>query len=106
MKLFRLVSIFEGFSYLLILSVTLGLISRDFVFQLGIGHGVLFIAYLILSLHASHKSGWSVIVWLLVFLASLVPFAFIAVELFIRKELGEDTGAESSLDQSVDSMST
>ncbi len=106
MKLFRLVSIFEGFSYLLILSVTLGLISRDFVFQLGIGHGVLFIAYLMLSLHASHKRGWSVIVWLLVFLASLVPFAFIAVELFIRKEIGEDTGAEPSLDQSVDSMST
>jgi len=40
-----------------------------------------------LSLLASHKQSWSLITWLLVFLASLVPFAFIAVELFVQKEL-------------------
>jgi len=59
------------------------------VFYIGSAHGVLFIAYLLLSLHASHKRDWSVIIWLLVLLASIVPFAFIAVELYIRQQLSE-----------------
>ncbi|MBA4502418.1 DUF3817 domain-containing protein [Marinobacterium marinum] len=86
MKFFRAISALEGLSYLLILSVTLGIISREFVSMLGMAHGILFIVYLVLSLQASHKRGWSVTVWSLVFLASLVPFAFIAVESFLRKE--------------------
>ena len=86
MKLFRLISLLEGISYLVILSVTLGFISRDFVSILGITHGVLFMLYFVMSLQVSHKQGWSVLVWLLVLMASLIPFAFIAVELFLRKE--------------------
>ncbi len=89
MKLFRLVSVLEGLSYLLILSVMLGFIGRDYVFPLGVAHGALFIGYLALSLYASHKNNWSVIVWLLVFLASIVPFAFMAVEIFLRKQLND-----------------
>ena len=87
LKYFRAISLLEGLSYLLILSVTFNVISRDYVFTLGITHGVLFLAYLMLSLQASHQRGWSVFVWLLVFLASIVPFAFIVVEFFLRKEL-------------------
>ena len=86
MNFFRLISLLEGISYLVILSVTLGFISRDFVSILGITHGVLFLAYFVMSLQVSHKQGWSVIVWLLVLMASLIPFAFIAVELFLRKQ--------------------
>lgn len=97
MKLFRLVSLSEGISYLLILSVTLGFISRDYVSVLGMAHGVLFMAYMMLSLNVSNKQNWSVAVWLLVFVASLVPFAFIAVEFFLRKEAGEVKSAEPSL---------
>jgi integral membrane protein len=99
MKAFRLASLLEGISYLLILSVTLGIISRDYVFPLGAIHGALFFAYLILSLYASHKRSWSVIVWLLVFLASIVPFAFITVELFLRKELSKAGDIASQLNQ-------
>ena len=61
---------------------------------LGITHGVLFILYFVLSLTASHKQGWSVMVWLAVFLASLVPFAFIAVEIFIQKQMNKVATAE------------
>jgi len=89
LKYFRVASLFEGVSYLAILSVTLGFISRDYVFYLGLGHGVLFIAYLFLSLQASHKQGWSVIVWFLIFIASIIPFAFVGVEFFLRKEMRE-----------------
>ena len=87
MTLFRLTSLIEGLSFLVILSVTLGMIPREYVFPLGMTHGVLFLLYLIFSLHTSHKLGWSVIVWLLVFFAATVPFAFIAVDLFLQKEM-------------------
>ncbi|MGB2131509.1 MAG: DUF3817 domain-containing protein [Marinobacterium sp.] len=89
MKFFRITSVLEGLSYLLILSVSLGAISREFVFPLGMVHGVLFILYLVLSLQVSHKKGWPVMVWLLVFLGSIIPFAFIGVELFLKKESKE-----------------
>jgi len=85
LKAFRAISILEGLSYLLILSVTLGLLSREWVFSLGMAHGVLFLLYLILSLTVSNQKGWSILLWLQLFLASIVPFAFILVEFFLRK---------------------
>jgi len=84
-KVFRLVSLLEGLSYLIILSVTLGFISREFVFPLGMTHGVLFMVYLVFSLVVAQKQQWSVIVWLGIFLASIIPFAFLPVELFLKK---------------------
>ena len=87
LKFFRAVSILEGLSYLAILSVTFGVISREFVSQIGMGHGVLFMLYLFLSMQVSEKQRWSLKISLPLFLASIVPFAFIAVELFLRKSL-------------------
>ena len=87
MKKFRIVSVAEGLSYLAILCVTLGLISREFVSYLGMLHGLLFIVYLTLSLTLAEKKGWSILIWLVLFLASVVPFAFIIVEFFLRKNL-------------------
>ena len=87
LKFFRVASLVEGCSYLVILCVTLGLISRDFVATLGMVHGVLFILYVLLSLVVAYKQGWSVTVWLLLFVSALIPLAFIPVELFLQKEL-------------------
>ena len=95
-KLFRMVSCAEGLSYLVILSVTLGFISREFVFVLGMTHGVLFLLYLILSLLVSNQKGWSVIKWLGLFAAAIIPFAFIPVEWLMRKP-EPDTMPESSM---------
>ncbi len=86
-KLFRIVSLVEGMSYLLILCVSLGFISRDLVSTLGMAHGALFVVYVVLSILASRQQGWSVSVWLLLFLSALVPFAFVLVERFLEKEL-------------------
>ena len=99
MKFFRFVSVAEGLSYLLILSVTLGFISRELVFPLGMAHGVLFILYLFSSLHTSHKQGWSLLVWLPIFLASVVPFAFIGVELYLRRAMAG--AAEAATDNAA-----
>lgn len=99
---FRVISILEGLSYLAILSITLGVISRDFVFQVGMGHGVLFMLYLFVSLQVSDKQGWSLKIWIPLFLASIIPFAFLLAEFYLRKASGHsgagvnDDGAESS----------
>ena len=85
LKYFRAVSILEGLSYLAILSVTFGVISREFVSQIGMGHGVLFMLYLFLSMLVSEKQRWSLKISLPLFLASIVPFGFIPVELFLRR---------------------
>lgn len=87
LKFFRIASMLEGISFLLILGVSLDIISRDFVYTLGMGHGFLFVMYFIFSFMASHKQGWSVLVWLLVFFAAIIPFAFLPVEIFLQKEL-------------------
>lgn len=84
-KVFRSISLLEGLSYLIILSVTLGIIAREWVFPLGMAHGILFFLYLVLSLIVSGKKGWSVWVWLLLLVASVIPFAFIFAELYLRK---------------------
>lgn len=85
LRVFRITSIMEGLSYLTILSVTLGVLSREYVFHIGMTHGVLLMLYLVLSLMVANKENWSLKVWLPIFLASLIPFAFILVELYLQK---------------------
>jgi len=91
LKLFRAISLLEGISYLAILSVTLGFISRDFVSLLGMAHGVLFMLYLMISLAVSNKQQWSVVTLFLLFTASVVPLAFIAVEMFLSRQRAKQT---------------
>ena len=83
--LFRVVSLLEGVSYLLILSVTLGLIGREHVSVLGMGHGVLFLLYCVFCVAAGSRDRWSGFALIMVFFASLIPFGFIPVELWLRK---------------------
>lgn len=85
LKIFRLISALEGLSYIVILSISIGILSRDYVYNLGMIHGLLFTLYLLLSLQVSHKYKLPLIHWLLLFTASLVPFAFIPAELFLKK---------------------
>jgi len=85
LNFFRIISILEGLSYLAILSVTLGILSRAWVFPIGMAHGVLFMLYLSLSLLVSGQRGWPLWIWLLLFVAAFVPFAFILVEFYLRK---------------------
>lgn len=86
LSIFRFFSVLEGLSYLVILSVTLQIIPREYVFYLGMAHGILFLIYFVLSLVVSHKQEWSVVTWLLVLLAAIVPLAFLPVEVFLKKE--------------------
>ena len=85
LKVFRMVSVLEGLSYLVILSVTLGFIGREWVSVLGMTHGALFSLYFVLSLIVTNKQGWPVWGWLLLLLVSVVPFAFVLLEVYLRK---------------------
>ena len=95
LKYFRAISLLEGLSFLAILSVSFGLVSRDFVYQLGMTHGVLFMLYLFISLIVSNKQQWSLLTWLSLFVASIVPFAFIGVEIFLSRTAGNQKLAEA-----------
>lgn len=95
LKYFRAISLLEGLSFLAILSVSFGLVSRDFVYQLGMAHGMLFMLYLFLSLIVSNKQQWSLLTWLSLFVASIVPFAFIGVEIFLSRTAGNQKLAEA-----------
>jgi len=97
LKFFRIVSLLEGISYLIIFSVTLGFISREYVFALGMMHGALFMVYLFSSLHVSHKQTWPVLIWLAVFLAAIIPFAFIGVDMYLRKQMNKNQLDEKAL---------
>ena len=98
LKLFRISSLLEGISYLVILCVSIGVISRDFVFIIGMTHGALFTLYFVLSLLASHKQDWPVFVWLMVLFAAVIPFAFVPVEIFIQKELRKVKNSPASFE--------
>lgn len=93
---FRAISISEGLSYLTILAVTLGLISREFVYVIGMTHGVLFMLYLVASLLVSSQRGWSLVTWLGLLIAAIVPFAFVLVEWFLRRAQTENSSAEAA----------
>lgn len=85
LSLFRALSVAEGVSYIMILSISLGLMSRDYVSMVGMTHGILFIIYLVLLTTVSEKEGWSIKARGGLFLASIIPFAFIGAEMFLRK---------------------
>ncbi|GAW97687.1 MULTISPECIES: DUF3817 domain-containing protein [Colwellia] len=95
LKYFRVVSLLEGLSFLILLSITFGFISRDYVSQLGMIHGLLFMLYLFLSLIVAKKQQWSFGICLSLFIASIVPFAFIGVEIFLSRLLNYKKTAEA-----------
>lgn len=79
LKAFRILSLIEGSSLLLLLFAAMParhyLGFSEIVFYAGMTHGILFLAYIVGSLIVSHNQNWSVGYWLLVFFASVIPFA-------------------------------
>lgn len=84
MKLFRLVSLVEGVSLLILLLVAVPL--RYYgglhgpVWYVGWTHGLLFLTYGGFALVISHLREWSVLRWLAIFLLGAVPFGFLIVD--------------------------
>jgi len=83
-KLFRIIAILEGVSFLLILFVSMPLKylfdMPQLTFPLGIAHGFLFIGYVILTFLGKMIERWSIKDTAIIFVASLIPFGTFYIE--------------------------
>ena len=79
LSFFRKLSLFEGISLIVLLFIAMPAKYQfgyfDSVWVVGMTHGVLWLAYLAVSLVVSHQQKWSIMFWLLVLFASVIPFA-------------------------------
>jgi integral membrane protein len=82
--LFRITAFLEGVSYLLLLGVGVPLKyladNDSWVKALGMPHGVLFVGYLILAFLIKEDQKWKNKTFVLVGLASVIPFGTFWVE--------------------------
>lgn len=88
---FRLVSLIEGTSYLVLMFIAMPLkYAADLPFAVrvvGMAHGVLFVLFVITLLRAGIDREWQFTRWVKLFVASLVPFGFIYIERQLKVEL-------------------
>ena len=86
---FRIVSIIEGISFLLLVFIAMPikyLGDNPYPVKIvGMGHGVLFILFIIVLLAAQVKYKWNMKISSLLFIYSLIPFGFILIEKAIKK---------------------
>jgi len=93
---FRVIAILEGISYLL-LGVTMPLKYMMEIpepnYIVGMIHGILFIAYMLLALQAIFTFKWKISTSLIVLAASLIPFGTFYADAKILKpqQIEEDT---------------
>jgi len=77
-NIFRIVSFFEGVSYLLLLFVAVPIkyfqVDVSYVKLLGMPHGILFMLYLVLAMMLFKPMKWSYKTLAIVFAASILPF--------------------------------
>lgn len=85
-KIFKFTAIAEGISYLVLFFNMLVIkpnnidLYKSLLYPIGMAHGVLFIAYVILALAVFKSQKWSVKDLFIVLLASLLPFATFYIE--------------------------
>lgn len=89
-KLFRLITLLEGSSYLLLLFIAVPLKylmgDESYVKLLGMPHGVLFILYIVFTFIFQKKMKWSLINFLIILVASVIPFGtFYVDKKYLRK---------------------
>ncbi|MBL6658084.1 MAG: DUF3817 domain-containing protein [Flavobacteriales bacterium] len=83
-KFFRLITLLEGLSYILLLFIAVPLKyggGDDFLVKiLGMPHGILFMLYLALAFYLKDSYQWKWGQTAIVFLASIVPFGTFYVD--------------------------
>ena len=83
-KLFRIIALLEGVSYLLLLFVAVPIkyLSNDpqYVKMLGMPHGLLFIGYVILAFLIRPDFKWNSRQFFVILIASVIPFGTFYVD--------------------------
>lgn len=87
---FRAISVIEGLSLLALLLIAMPakyyFDNHSLVPIVGMAHGILWLAYIIMGLMTAQHQQWSVWFWLMTLLLSVVPLGFIVVEWMIRRQ--------------------
>ena len=83
-KLFRIIALLEGVSYILLLFIATPIkyLANDpqYVKMLGMPHGLLFIAYVVLAFLLKSEYKWNSRQFLVVLIASVIPFGTFYVD--------------------------
>ena len=85
-KLFKFIAISEGISYLVLFFNMLVIkpvnpeLYKKLLYPIGMAHGVLFISYVVLAFIIWKKQQWNLKEFLIVQLASLLPFGTFYIE--------------------------
>lgn len=90
-NLFKIITYLEGISYILLLFIGVPLKylveNEVLVKSLGMPHGLLFIAYIILAFFIKPNFKWNKKEFSMILLASVIPFAtFYVDKKYLRKE--------------------
>lgn len=87
---FRALSLIEGSSLIILLLIAMPakyyLDIKMVVPIIGTIHGLLFLGYMIMSLMVSHRHNWSILKWLMVFLAGVFPFGCLLIDKMLKRE--------------------
>jgi len=83
-KLFKIIALFEGVSLLLLLFIAMPLKYiweiPQMVQVVGMAHGILFLAYIVLALMVYNVLKWNLKTLAIVMIASIIPFGTFYVE--------------------------
>ena len=86
LRIFKLTAILEGISYILLFANMLLLKPSNFelykqlLYPIGMTHGVLFVGYIGLAIILKKTMRWNYISFLIILLASLLPFGTFYVD--------------------------
>ena len=88
--IFRIVALLEGVSYILLLFVATPIKyfgdDPKYVKLLGMPHGMLFIAYIVLAIFLKNDFKWNIKQFLTVLVASIIPFGTFYIDKVYLKE--------------------
>jgi len=81
---FRIVALLEGFSYLVLLLIAMPLKYiwhiEEYVQNVGMAHGILFVLYIVMAIFLYKKMLWSQKELIIILLGSVVPFGTFYVD--------------------------
>lgn len=86
LKLFKIVAVLEGISYLalfgnmLLIKPTNPELYKTLLFPIGMAHGILFIGYIILSIMLKIEENWDWKKFFIIAIASVIPFGTFYIE--------------------------
>lgn len=83
-RFFKIIATLEGISFLVLLLIAMPLKyffdTPELIRPVGMAHGGLFIAYIVLAIMLKIEQGWPIKKFLIICLASVVPFGTFYIE--------------------------